>query len=370
MIRTLLFMLDQPTWLLLLLAMGLMSLVYAGKTVWDLPVAVVDLDKSNISRELIRSLNATPKIEIKSYNNLPEARNDLIRRKLFAVVLVPVDFEKKILHGEHVILPVYGDATNRLPNGQIQQDVIATYQHILNDYNNKILLRAGFSQSQADLVLQPVKKQTVDLFNPGISYAAIIFPGLLVMLLQHSLLIAFVRVSIAVRSIGKLTLSEYAGALSALIPVWLFLSVVMFILWPWVLGYRQSATIAEIILLTFPFLISVMGLGKFLTECLRKVELIYLSLSFMTMPVFYISGTIWPLQAMPAWVRGVSLSLPSTWGVKMITGINQMDLRFSDVIHDMLMMLLLGAVYALSGYLLSIIRDSAKARSIFKKMRF
>ncbi|HAT1676237.1 TPA: ABC transporter permease, partial [Raoultella planticola] len=237
-------------------------------------------------------------------------------------------------------------------------------------YNNKILLRAGFSQSQADLVLQPVKKQTVDLFNPGISYAAIIFPGLLVMLLQHSLLIAFVRVSIAVRSIGKLTLSEYAGALSALIPVWLFLSVVMFILWPWVLGYRQSATIAEIILLTFPFLISVMGLGKFLMECLRKVELIYLSLSFMTMLVFYISGTIWPLQAMPAWVRGGALSLPSTWGVKMITGINQMDLRFYDVIHDMLMMLLLGAVYALSGYLLSIIRDSAKARAIFKKMRF
>ncbi|MGK9541632.1 ABC transporter permease, partial [Salmonella enterica subsp. enterica] len=88
--------------------------------------------------------------------------------------------------------------------------------------------------------------------------------------------------------------------------IWLFLSIVLFVLWPWILGYRQTATIPEIIMLTFPFLLAVLGLGKLVTECLRSVEMIYLTLSFITMPVFYISGTIWPLQAMPTWVRGVS----------------------------------------------------------------
>ncbi|VDY32555.1 ABC-2 type transporter [Morganella morganii] len=57
----------------------------------------------------------------------------------------------------------------------------------------------------------------------------------------------------------------------------------------------------ELWLLTFPFLLGVLGLGKLVTECLRSVEMIYLTLAFVTTPVFYMSGTIWPLQAMPDW---------------------------------------------------------------------
>ena len=41
------------------------------------------------------------------------------------------------------------------------------------------------------------------------------------------------------------------------------------------------------------------------TECLRSVEMIYLTLAFITTPIFYLSGTIWPLQAMPGWVRAI-----------------------------------------------------------------
>ncbi|ELN2738728.1 ABC transporter permease [Pluralibacter gergoviae] len=365
--RVLLGMLDKPMWMLLLLSLCLMSMVYAKHSVWDLPVGVIDQDHSSVSRQLIRSLDATPKIATRIYDNLPEAQRDLAWRKLFAVIIMPVNLEKKILHGEAITVPVYGDATNRLANGQIQQDVIAAYQQLLNTYNTGILLRAGFDQRQAELVIQPIVGQTLDVFNPGISFAAIIFPGLLVMLLQHSLLIASVRVSIAIRSSGKPTLPVYLGALSALLPIWLFLSIVLFVLWPWVLGYRQTAPIPEVLLLTFPFLLAVLGLGKLVTECLRRVELIYLTLSFITMPVFYISGTIWPLQAMPAWVRGVSSCLPSTWATKAIAGVNQMGLSFADVMNDLLMLLFLGAFYALLGTLVGMLRNGVELRALFRK---
>lgn len=365
--RVLLGMLDKPMWMLLLLSLCLMSMVYAKHSVLDLPVGVIDQDHSSVSRQLIRSLDATPKIATRIYDNLPEAQRDLAWRKLFAVIIMPVNLEKKILHGEAITVPVYGDATNRLANGQIQQDVIAAYQQLLNTYNTGILLRAGFDQRQAELVIQPIVGQTLDVFNPGISFAAIIFPGLLVMLLQHSLLIASVRVSIAIRSSGKPTLPVYLGALSALLPIWLFLSIVLFVLWPWVLGYRQTAPIPEVLLLTFPFLLAVLGLGKLVTECLRRVELIYLTLSFITMPVFYISGTIWPLQAMPAWVRGVSSCLPSTWATKAIAGVNQMGLSFADVMNDLLMLLFLGAFYALLGTLVGMLRNGVELRALFRK---
>lgn len=365
--RVLLGMLDKPMWMMLLLSLCLMSMVYARHSVWDLPVGIVDQDHSTVSHQLIRSLDATPKIATKIYDNLPDAQQDLAWRKLFAVIIMPVNLEKKILHGEAITVPVYGDATNRLANGQIEQDVIATYQQLLARYNNDILLRAGFDAPQAELVIQPFVGQTLDIFNPGISFAAIIFPGLLVMLLQHSLLIASVRVSLAIRSSGKPTMPVYLGALSALLPIWMFLSIVLFVLWPWVLGYRQTAPIPEVLLLTFPFVLAVLGLGKLLTECLQRVELIYLTLSFVTMPVFYLSGTIWPLQAMPAWVHAVSASLPSTWATKAIAGVNQMGLHFSDVLNDLLILLFLGAFYALLGTVVGMLRNGNALRTFFKK---
>jgi ABC-2 type transport system permease protein len=364
-------MLERPMWLMLILSLCIMSMVYANRTVWDLPVGVVDQDHSTASRQLIRQLDATPKIAIQTYDSLDEAKRDLGWRKLFAVIIMPVDLEKKILNGKNIEIPVFGDATNRLANGQIQQDVVAAYQQLLGQYNTSLLMRSGFSERQAQVIMMPIQSQTLDVFNPGISFAAIIFPGLLVMLLQHSLLIACVRVSIVLKGTpgGKPSLPVYLGGLSALLPIWLFLSIVLFVLWPWVLGYRQTATIPEILLLTFPFLLAVLGLGKLVTECLRSVEMIYLTLSFITTPVFYLSGTIWPLQAMPQWVRAISSMIPSTWATKAIAGVNQMGLSLRDVGGDVAMLLLLGAIYTLIGIGVGAVRNRVGLRNLFRKRR-
>lgn len=364
-------MLERPMWLMLILSLCIMSMVYANRTVWDLPVGVIDQDHSTASRQLIRQLDATPKIAIQTYDSLDEAKRDLGWRKLFAVIIMPMDLEKKILNGKNIEIPVFGDATNRLANGQIQQDVVAAYQQLLGQYNTSLLMRSGFSERQAQVIMMPIQSQTLDVFNPGISFAAIIFPGLLVMLLQHSLLIACVRVSIVLKGTpgGKPSLPVYLGGLSALLPIWLFLSIVLFVLWPWVLGYRQTATIPEILLLTFPFLLAVLGLGKLVTECLRSVEMIYLTLSFITTPVFYLSGTIWPLQAMPQWVRAISSMIPSTWATKAIAGVNQMGLSLRDVGGDVAMLLLLGAIYTLIGIGVGAVRNRVGLRNLFRKRR-
>lgn len=358
-VKVLLGMLAKPMWMLLVVSLCVMSLVYIRPVLWDLPVAVIDQDHSAASRSLIRDLDATAKVELHSYDNLNTARQDMIMRELFAIIIIPADFEKNVLQGKNITVPVFGDATNRLASGQIQQELGKAYQELLAGYNTRILQNAGYSPEQAALIISPIQAETVAMYNPGVSFAAIVFPGLLVMLLQHSLLIACVRVSIAVRGTpkGKPPLAVYLGALSALLPIWLFLSTVFFALWPWVLGYRQEAPMYELWLLTFPFLLAVLGLGKLVTECLRSVEMIYLTLAFVTTPVFYMSGTIWPLQAMPEWVRFIASALPSTWATKAIAGINQLDLPFSSVQGDIIMMLVLGIIYTVIGVFIGMLRD-------------
>ncbi len=78
--RVLMGMLEKPMWMLMLASLCLMSLVYVRPTVWDLPVAVIDQDHSFASRALIRQLNSTAKIAVHSYDNLADARHDLLLR--------------------------------------------------------------------------------------------------------------------------------------------------------------------------------------------------------------------------------------------------------------------------------------------------
>ncbi|WP_075183014.1 ABC transporter permease [Pantoea sp. 1.19] len=347
--RTLTGLLTRPMWLLLMVSLCLMSMIYARGSVWDLPVAVVDMDHSRASYRIARDLGATAKIDTIHYDRLPAALRDLGWRRLFAVVILPQDLEKKILAGKAVTIPVYGDATNRLAGGQIQMDVTAAYQQLVADYQQKRLQLSGMDATRAAALNAPFIGQTQDVFNPGIGFAAIIFPGLLIMLLQHSLLLASTRINLMLRARGPLPLAEVLGTLSALLPIWLFLSAILYLLWPWVMGYRQTGSVTAVLGLTFAFLLAVLGLGKLLTECLDRTEHIYLTLSFVTTPVYYLSGTLFPLQSMPVWVSVFSHLLPSTWAVQVLASVNQMGLPWQHTLPKVGVLLLMGPCYALLG---------------------
>lgn len=367
--RVLLMLLDRPLWLMLLVSLLITSTVFMKQGLWDLPVAVVDQDHTSFSRELIRSLDATSKIAMHSYSSLDEARSDLAARKIFAIVILPKNLYDYALRGEAMTIPIYGDATSRLSSGQIQLDIMQTYAQLINQFNVDRLQGAGWSAEQAQVVASPIQGQLVDLFNPGINFAAIVFPGLLVMLVQHTLLIASIRVRITLHNLptGRPSFKVYLGSVSALIPIWMFLSIVLFVLWPWVLSYRQTAPIWEILILTLPFLVAVLALGKFLSECLVKIEYMYLTLSLVTTPVFYLSGTIWPLQSMPDWVRFISQLLPSTWATKMIAGVNQMGISIYDIGYDVLMLLVLALVYLALAFFIARFKLYYRARRLLKQ---
>lgn len=166
-----------------------------------------------------------------------------------------------------------------------------TYDELLNQYNRDRLMAAGFDRQQAQFIVRPIQAELVDLFNPGTGFAAIVFPRLLIMLVQYRLLITRIRVIISMHNLptGRPPFSVYLGAVCGLLSIWFFLSIVLFVLWPWLMGYRQIASIGAVLLLTLPFLIAVLGMGKFITECLGRVELTYLTVSFVTVPVMYLS---------------------------------------------------------------------------------
>lgn len=80
---------------------------------------------------------------------------------------------------------------------------------MLNEYNTQRLRNAGFTDQQASTLLTPIKGITEPLFNPGPSFAAIVFPGLLVMLLLVACVKAYIGVHRAAN--GKISSAVYLG---------------------------------------------------------------------------------------------------------------------------------------------------------------
>ncbi|WP_236199404.1 ABC transporter permease [Pseudomonas pseudonitroreducens] len=349
-------MLGKPLWLLMVLSVALTTLPYAHRTMDDLPVAVIDMDHSAVSRELIRLLDAAPKIATRAYDQLPAAQRDLAWRELFGIVVIPVDFEKRVLRGESVTVPIFGDATNRMANGQIQQDISATYSELTLRYNRERLMRGGFSEGQSNVLLQPTIGQLTDLFNPGTSFAAIVLPGLVTLILQHSLLLSCTRVNLNLRGGTPRSLRQPAstrfGRYAAQLLIWMVLAMLFYVIWPWMMGYRQTASFFMLMGLVLPFLLAVIAMSEFIAELLPSEEAVYLTMTFITLPLFYMAGFTWPPQAMPQWVQWLADAIPSTWAIRAVVEMNQMNLPLSAVADRILILFAMAAAYGLLGTLI------------------
>ncbi|WP_435607468.1 ABC transporter permease [Pseudomonas knackmussii] len=349
-------MLGKPLWLLMVLSVALTTLPYAHRTMDDLPVAVIDMDHSEASRELIRLLDAAPKIAVRSYSELPMAQRDLAWRELYGIIVVPLEFEKRVLRGEAVTIPIFGDATNRMANGQIQQDIGTTYNELSMGYNRDLLKRNGFSEEQADVLLSPVVGDLSALFNPGTSFAAIVLPGLVTLILQHSLLLSCTRVNLNLRGGTPRSLrqppSTRFGRYAAQLLIWTVLSMLFYVIWPWMMGYRQTASFFMLMGLVLPFLLAVIAMSEFIAEVLPSEEAVYLTMTFITLPLFYMAGFTWPPQAMPAWVQWLADAIPSTWAIRAVVEMNQMNLPLSAVADRILVLLGMAAAYGLLGTLI------------------
>ena len=101
--ETLKAMLSKPMWLMVVASVCITSLPYMNHTALDLPVAVVDEDHSDVSRELVRLLDSAPKVAVVGYDSLPQAKRDLAWRELYAIIVIPLNFEKRLLRGEALV---------------------------------------------------------------------------------------------------------------------------------------------------------------------------------------------------------------------------------------------------------------------------
>ena len=67
----------------------------------------------------------------------------------------------------------------------------------------------------------------------------------------------------------------------------------------------------------------------------------------VSLPIFFLVGVAWPLEAIPPLLRTASVVLPSTSGIDGLVRVNQMGATLADVSHDWMRLWVLTGIYAL-----------------------
>lgn len=348
---------------------------YSNEVLKDAPLAVVDLDHSSLSRKLARMVDAHESTRVAAQPaSQHEAEQLFFARKVHGILIIPHDFERRILRGEQSSVTAYSDASYFLLYKQVMTGITVATGTLSAGIEIKRLQAGGFSEVRAKSARDPLPLVAVPLFNPSGGYASYVVPAVLVMILQQTLLIGIGMRGGTAREnrkadapphpafghllphgegiIEKQPLFQSAtvfavvlGKSAAYLSIYLFNSAYYFVLLPRLYNFPQRIAPPDLLLLLLPFLLAVIFLGLSLSTLFLNRESSMLALMFTSLPALFLAGFSWPKEAMPSWLRAISYLLPSTAGTDGLLRINQMGASLQHVRFDVLVLWGLAGLY-------------------------
>ncbi len=112
------------------------------------------------------------------------------------------------------------------------------------------------------------------------------------------------RISIVLgRMAGGVTTALIQGALILLISL--------------IMGFRINSVISLLLAILFMILISAtfLGLGLVFASKMKDMQGFSIVMNFVIFPLFFLSGALYPLENLPAWLRYLGYADPLTYGV-------------------------------------------------------
>jgi ABC-2 type transport system permease protein len=166
--------------------------------------------------------------------------------------------------------------------------------------------------------------------SPGATYLDFLAPGIVAMALLFSSMFAGVSIlwdrqfgflkEIMVAPVGRTSIvigRIFAGMTSGVIQAFLILaiSVLMGVQTTGLLGILSSVVFIMLIAMSF------VGMGISIASRMEDMHGFQLIMNFLIMPMFLLSGALFPLDRLPVWLAALSYVNPLTYGVDGMRGL-------------------------------------------------
>ncbi len=158
---------------------------------------------------------------------------------------------------------------------------------------------------------------------PGVSYLQFMFPGIL------GMSVLFTSMFSAISLIWGREFGFLKEVLVAPVPRWavavgrvlggasiaVFQSTIMLVFAPFAGIYPSPLMVLELLLLCFLIGVAMTSLGTAIAVRMRSMQSFQMIMNFLVMPLYFLSGAMFPLASAPAWMQTLMVLDPMTYGV-------------------------------------------------------
>ncbi|HKT81547.1 MAG TPA: ABC transporter permease [Vicinamibacterales bacterium] len=332
---------------------------YAATTdVKDVPILIVDTDRSAESRTLISRFEASSNFRIAGSGS---STNDIDRwldsGDAWLALTIPPDYGRRIQAGLPVALQVVADGTD------------ANSTTVALGYTRSLV--AGYAAELAADALGPAAAAPVSLetevwFNPRLESRDFMIPGIMALLLLVVTTNLSAMAIVREKEIGTLEqlnvtpLARWELITGKLIPYGLIgivdvvLVLLVAIYW---FQVPMRGSVPLLFAMSLIYLLSTLGLGLFVSSISNTQQQAMLTtVFFFMMPMIYLSGFVFPIENMPGWIAALTYLVPLRYFLTIVRGIFLKGVGF-DVLWPQAAALL---AWALSVLVLATLRSSKR----------
>ncbi len=297
--------------------------IYLYKDADQINFAVVDMDRTQTTRELTRFMDANQKIKlVGTLGSYEEGVDQLYNMTIQGFLYFPQGFEDgiKSLHGADVKL--YLNTTRFLPSNDLNNAV----QKILFTYGAGVRLRyfqaKGMTQASAMELVEPLLVDVHPIYNTTNCYGTFLLPGLFLLILQQTLLIGFGE-SIAKEhekngfsklftAAKNLLLQTLAGKMGFYVLLYIAYFLFFFTVVFHAFEIPIKGNILSLAVMSVLFLFSVLFYTLFVASFFRSQRRYMEIMAFTSYPLFLLCGYSWPISAMSLPIKWLTYTIPTT----------------------------------------------------------
>lgn len=276
-----------------------------------LPVGIVDNDNSYVSRTLARNIDAMAQIEIvKQYTSFSEAREDMQRGKIYAIIDVALGFESDLLSSRQPKITYYVNDAYLIAGSLSFKDLTYISELGMAFVQQRLLQARGVVGDENLMpILQPVAIDTHLIANQYANYGVyllnVLLPGVL-QLLIIMLTIFSIGNEMKEQSTGEWLASGNQSFLAALTGKMLPYTVLFtalgiggnFILYSY-MHFPMNGSLAWMCLATFIYVLAYQAIGIFIIGAFPRMRDAISLAAFYGLLAFTYAGFTFPIEAMP-----------------------------------------------------------------------
>ena len=279
-------------------------------------LAIYDQDKSDLSRELIRSYTNTEYFDFIDYISSEKEINKLLDDKVVqCVMVIPKDLSRKFYSNEEVKIQYLIDGVNSNTGTILKNYVTAATASFSSKIQSEVLAVKGINK------YEPIKFEAQFWFNQDLQTTKFLIPGLIALILIVTAVISVALTLVREKENGTIeqinvsSLNSFellTGKVFPFILIALMNATFILIAGYFLFDVTVKGSLILLFLTTIVFLAASTSLGVFISTVSDSQQVAFSIATFVSLlPATILSGFIFPIDNMPVVVQVITNITPA-----------------------------------------------------------